>query len=57
MNISKRLADDVTSSLKRLFDQKAQSDDFRLRLRTKLGDWGEKHIKTVFGVGYKIVNE
>ena len=27
------------------------------RLRTKLGDWGEKHIKTVFGVGYKIVNE
>ncbi len=24
------------------------------RLRTKLGDWGNRHLKTVYGVGYKI---
>ncbi len=29
-------------------------DSHLARLRTKLGAWGDKHIKTVFGVGYKI---
>ena len=29
-------------------------DSHVARLRTKLGSWGEKHLKTVFGVGYKI---
>ncbi len=24
------------------------------RLRTKLGDWGKKHIITVYGIGYKV---
>ncbi len=24
------------------------------RLRTKLGDWGAMHLKTVYGIGYKI---
>ena len=24
------------------------------RLRTKLGDWGTKYIKTVYGTGYKL---
>ncbi len=29
-------------------------DSHVARLRTKLGNWGEKHLKTVYGVGYKI---
>ncbi|MCR5150865.1 MAG: response regulator transcription factor [Clostridiales bacterium] len=32
-------------------------DSHVARLRTKLGVWGEKHIKTVFGVGYKIIDD
>lgn len=29
-------------------------DSHVARLRTKLGDWGIKHLKTVYGIGYKI---
>lgn len=29
-------------------------DSHVARIRTKLGDWGNKHVKTVYGVGYKI---
>lgn len=29
-------------------------DSHVARLRTKLGDWGAKHIKTIYGTGYKI---
>lgn len=29
-------------------------DSHVARLRTKLGDWGTKHIKTIYGTGYKI---
>ena len=29
-------------------------DSHVARLRTKLGKWGETHLKTVYGVGYKI---
>lgn len=29
-------------------------DSHVARLRTKLGSWGNKHLKTVYGVGYKI---
>ena len=29
-------------------------DSHVARLRTKLGSWGEYHLKTVYGVGYKI---
>ncbi len=29
-------------------------DSHVARLRTKLGVWGESHLKTVYGVGYKI---
>lgn len=29
-------------------------DSHVARLRTKLGKWGERHLKTVYGVGYKI---
>lgn len=29
-------------------------DSHVARLRTKLGSWGEVHLKTVYGVGYKI---
>ncbi len=29
-------------------------DSHVARLRTKLGAWGELHLKTVYGVGYKI---
>ena len=32
-------------------------DSHVARLRTKLGDWGEKHLKTVYGIGYKIEAE
>lgn len=29
-------------------------DSHVARLRTKLGDWGTKHIKTIYGTGYKL---
>ncbi len=29
-------------------------DSHVARLKTKLGDWGNKHLKTVYGIGYKI---
>lgn len=29
-------------------------DSHVARLRTKLGEWGNKHLKTVYGVGYRI---
>lgn len=29
-------------------------DSHMARLRTKLGDWGNRHLKTVYGTGYKI---
>lgn len=29
-------------------------DSHVARLRTKLGDWGNEHLKTVYGLGYKI---
>lgn len=33
-------------------------DSHVARLRTKLGEWGNRHLKTVYGTGYKIeVNE
>lgn len=32
-------------------------DSHLARLRTKLGAWGEKHIVTVYGLGYKLDNE
>lgn len=32
-------------------------DSHVARLRTKLGDWGIKHLKTVYGIGYKIEEE
>jgi len=32
-------------------------DSHLARLRTKLGDWGEKHLITVYGLGYKLDSE
>ncbi len=32
-------------------------DSHVARLRTKLGEWGSKHIKTIYGTGYKIESE
>ena len=32
-------------------------DSHVARLRTKLGDWGSKHIKTIYGTGYKVESE
>ncbi len=32
-------------------------DSHVARLRTKLGEWGNKHLKTVYGIGYKIEEE
>ena len=29
-------------------------DSHVARLRTKLGEWGEIHLKTIYGIGYKI---
>ena len=29
-------------------------DSHVARLRTKLGNWGNKHLKTIYGIGYKI---
>ena len=29
-------------------------DSHVARLRTKLGDWGAQHIKTIYGAGYKL---
>ncbi len=31
-------------------------DSHIARLRTKLGDWGATHLKTVYGMGYKLEN-
>ncbi|MCR5523368.1 MAG: response regulator transcription factor [Clostridia bacterium] len=37
------------------FDGDARAVDSHVaRLRTKLGAWGDSHLKTVYGVGYKI---
>ena len=32
-------------------------DSHVARLRTKLGDWGARHIKTIYGTGYKLEAE
>ena len=32
-------------------------DSHVARLRTKLGDWGARHIKTIYGTGYKIESD
>lgn len=32
-------------------------DSHVARLRTKLGNWGNEHLKTVYGIGYKIEAE
>ena len=32
-------------------------DSHVARLRTKLGAWGTKYIKTIYGTGYKIESE
>ena len=29
-------------------------DSHVARIRTKLGEWGENHLKTIYGIGYKI---
>lgn len=31
-------------------------DSHIARLRTKLGDWGASHLKTIYGMGYKLEN-
>ena len=31
-------------------------DSHIARLRTKLGDWGAAHLKTIYGMGYKLEN-
>lgn len=36
------------------FGETRTVDSHMARLRTKLGDWGAKHIVTVYGTGYKI---
>ena len=37
------------------FDGDSRTVDSHVaRLRTKLGDWGTEHIKTIYGAGYKI---
>jgi DNA-binding response OmpR family regulator len=30
-------------------------DSHVARIRIKLGEWGEKHLQTIYGTGYKIV--
>ena len=32
-------------------------DSHIARLRTKLGDWGNRRLKTVYGIGYKLEEE
>ena len=32
-------------------------DSHVARLRTKLGEWGARHIKTIYGTGYKLEAE
>ena len=32
-------------------------DSHLARLRTKLGSWGEKHVLTIYGLGYKLDSE
>ena len=29
-------------------------DSHMARLRTKLGSWGDKHLMTIYGTGYKV---
>jgi DNA-binding response OmpR family regulator len=36
------------------FGETRTVDSHMARLRTKLGDWGTKHIITIYGTGYKI---
>jgi DNA-binding response OmpR family regulator len=36
------------------FGETRTVDSHMARLRTKLGDWGVKHIVTIYGIGYKI---
>lgn len=36
------------------FGETRTVDSHMARLRTKLGDWGVKHIVTIYGTGYKI---
>ena len=62
----------LLSSVGRVFSREQQLDDIWgydyagdirtvdshvARLRTKLGNWGENHLKTVYGIGYKIEAE
>ena len=66
------LLDKLMSNLDRVFSRDQLLDDIwgysydgdtrtvdshLARLRTKLGDWGEKHIITVYGLGYKLDSE
>lgn len=66
------LLDKMLSSLDRVFSREQLLDDIwgyaydgdtrtvdshLARLRTKLGKWGEKHIVTVYGLGYKLDSE
>ena len=66
------LLDKMLSSLDRVFSREQLLDDIwgygydgdtrtvdshLARLRTKLGKWGEKHIITVYGLGYKLDSE
>ena len=37
------------------FDGEPRTVDSHIaRIRTKLGDWGNKHLITVYGTGYKV---
>lgn len=36
------------------FGETRTVDSHMARLRTKLGDWGTKHIVTIYGTGYKV---
>ena len=66
------LLDKLLSSVDRVFSREQLLDDIwgytyegdtrtvdshLARLRTKLGDWGERHIITVYGLGYKLDRE
>jgi len=66
------LLDKLLSSVDRVFSREQLLDDIwgytyegdtrtvdshLARLRTKLGDWGERHIVTVYGLGYKLDRE
>ena len=66
------LLEKLMSSLDRVFSREQLLDDIwgytyegdtrtvdshLARLRTKLGEWGERHIITVYGLGYKLDSE